>query len=118
LKKLKYKDSSIKINKMSLFIGFVLASIKAEYMAESFYDTFGAEVYVSFGPVRSNQYGVSYKPAIIEVTNSTREMNQFISEIYKYGSNTFNYTKTDSWKVQVKQENEPVLIKTKPRIVF
>jgi hypothetical protein len=103
---------------MSLFIGFVLVSITAEYMVESFYDTFGAEVYVSFGPVRSNHYGVSYKPAIIEVTNSTRAMDQFMSEIYKYGSNTFNHTKKDSWKVQIKQENEPVLMKVKPRIVF
>lgn len=104
---------------MYLFIGFVKSTISAEYMATAFYDTFGADVYVSFSKERTNQYGNQYKSAIIEVTNSTRDINQFISEIQKYGSNQFNHTKTDSWKVQLKQEpvTEPV-IKVPPRIIF
>lgn len=100
---------------MSLFIGFVLSTISAEYMVNAFNDTFGADVYVSFSQERTNQYG-TYKSAIIEVTNSTRDLNQFISEIQKHGSNQFNHTKKESWKVQLKTQ-DPV-IKVPPRIIF
>lgn len=101
---------------MSLFIGFVLSSITPEYMCDTFYDTFGANVHISFSKERTNQYG-TYKSANIEVINTTRSLDQFISEIHKYGSNHFNYTKKDSWKVQLKTE-EPVLVRVPPRIIF
>lgn len=103
---------------MSLFIGFVLSSITEQYMSEVFYDTFGANVYISFSKDRTNQYGTTYKSANIEVVNTTRNLDQFISEIHKYGSNQFNHTKTDMWKVQLKTDQEPVLVKVPPRIVF
>jgi len=87
-------------------------------MVDTFYDTFGADVIVSFGQERTNKYGITYKSAVIEVTNSSRDLNQFISEIHKHGSNQFNHTKTDTWKVQFKSEPTPVLIRTPPRIIF
>ena len=101
---------------MSLFIGFVLSSITAEYMCDAFYDTFGANVHVSFSKERTNQYG-TYKSANIEVINTTRNLDRFISEIDKYGSNQFKHTKTDTWKVQFKTQ-EPVLVRVPPRIIF
>ena len=100
---------------MFLFIGFISPSITYDYVVDSFHDTFGVDVQVTFSKIQRNQCGTQYKSATIQVTNSTREMGRFIMEIQKHGFNQFNHSKNDTWNVKIKDD---FVIPTQPKIIF
>ena len=80
---------------MKLFIHSVAAETTASTIENNFRDTFGAEVLARRSDAVKAPSGKWIRSVVIEVTESSRELNRFVDQIRIHRFNSFYANKTE-----------------------
>ncbi len=80
---------------MKLFIHSVAAETTASTIENNFRDTFGAEVLARRSDPVKTPSGKWIRSVVIEVTESSRELNRFVDQIRIHRFNSFYANKTE-----------------------